>query len=164
MHRSGRTSLADTDDAVVDALMAASRALVSVAARSIAAVDESLSLPQFRALVVLATRGAATVGALADELNVHSSTITRLSDRLVARALVSRVAAETNRREVVVELTPAGKRIVAKVMQRRRDAIAEIVAAVPGAQRQAMVAALLTFSQAAGGATDQAWMHGWGEA
>ncbi|MFC7655431.1 hypothetical protein ACFQV8_01700 [Pseudonocardia benzenivorans] len=41
-------------DELVDAVMTASRVLVAVAARSLAAVDEDVTIAQYRALVVLA--------------------------------------------------------------------------------------------------------------
>jgi len=41
----------------VDTVLAASRALVAVAARSLAAAGDEVTLPQYRALVVLAARG-----------------------------------------------------------------------------------------------------------
>ena len=44
------------DDSLTDALLTASRALVAVAARSLAAVDDDVTLPQYRALVVLASQ------------------------------------------------------------------------------------------------------------
>lgn len=161
MHRSNPAPDVETGN-VVDALMTASRALVAVAARSIAQVDESLSLPQFRALVVLAARGPVTVGTLADELDVHSSTITRLCDRLVGRGYVTRAPAADSRREVVVALTNAGRSAVRKVMQRRRDLVGQIVANVPAQDRAPMVSALRAFSAAAGEAPEQAWSFGWG--
>lgn len=150
-----------SDAAVVDALMAASRALVAVAARSIAHVEASLSLPQYRALVVLSTRGPTTAGVLADELGVHPSTVTRLCDRLVAGGYVTREPSTDSRREVVIALTPTGRSAVRKVMQRRRRLIGDIVANVPLEQRPTMVAALQAFSAAAGEAPEQAWAFGW---
>ena len=44
-------------DELVDTVLAASRALVAVAARSLAAAGDDVTLPQYRALVVLAARG-----------------------------------------------------------------------------------------------------------
>ncbi|BBJ46050.1 hypothetical protein SSPO_087680 [Streptomyces antimycoticus] len=44
-------------EAMVTALLTASRLLVAVSARSLAAVEDSLTLPQFRMLVVLDGRG-----------------------------------------------------------------------------------------------------------
>ena len=45
------------DDELVDTVLAASRALVAVAARSLAAAGDEVTLPQYRALVVLAAHG-----------------------------------------------------------------------------------------------------------
>ena len=75
-----------TDDEVVDAVLRASRVLVAVAVRSLAEVDDDVTLPQYRALVVLASRGPQRPTELADALAVHPSTITRLCDRLVGEA------------------------------------------------------------------------------
>ncbi|MGE3621195.1 MAG: MarR family winged helix-turn-helix transcriptional regulator [Acidimicrobiia bacterium] len=149
------------DDEVVDAVMAASRGLVAVAARSIAQVDESLTLPQFRALVVLDLHGPSTVGALAAELGVHGSTVTRLCDRLVSRHLVGRATSPENRREVVVDLLPAGRDVVRRVTRARRRAVGAIVGEVPAEHRRSMVAALQAFADAAGHAPEPVWSAGW---
>ena len=52
-----RRGFADADRDFVDAFVAASRALVAVAARSLADLSDDITLPQYRALVVLRTRG-----------------------------------------------------------------------------------------------------------
>src|SRR5580658_2470565 len=63
---------------VVDGVLAASRALVAVAAKSLGAAEEEVTLPQYRALVVLATRGPQRMTELADALEVNQSTVTRM--------------------------------------------------------------------------------------
>jgi DNA-binding MarR family transcriptional regulator len=150
-------------DDVVDAVLRASRVLVSVAARSLAEVTEKVTLPQYRALVVLAGRGPQNAGALAEVLGVHSSTLTRLCDRLVTKGLITRGESPTNRREIVLRLTPRGRRLVRSVTERRRNEIAAIVARVPRTQRDAMVRALQMFGDAAGEATESAWLPGWSD-
>ena len=134
---------------VTDAVFAASRVLVAVASRSIASVDGSVTLPQFRALVVL-SQADRTVGDLARELRVQPSTATRLCDRLVARRLVTRRTDPQNRREVTIRLSPTGRRLVAAVTARRRREIAAIMERVPRTQRAAIVRALNAFRTAAG--------------
>ncbi len=52
------------------------------AARSIAQVDDAVTLPQYRALVASAARGPQRVTDLAEELGVHPSSVTRMCDRL----------------------------------------------------------------------------------
>ena len=102
-------------DAVTDAVLTASRALVGVAARSLAVVDSEVTLAQYRALVVLASRGPALVGELAEALGIHPSTTTRLCDRLVAKKLVTRTQGRDNRREPAVSLWVKGRRLVERV-------------------------------------------------
>jgi DNA-binding MarR family transcriptional regulator len=145
---------------VVDAVLRASRVLVSVAVRSLTAVDHDVTLPQYRALVVLASRGPQRPTALAEALAVHPSTITRLCDRLVAKRLVRRAESRPNRREVVVTLTPKGKRLVDAVTVKRRHEIAEIVRRVPAGQRATMVRALHALGEAAGEPDDASWFTG----
>jgi DNA-binding MarR family transcriptional regulator len=145
---------------VVDAVLRASRVLVALAARSLAAVDDDVTLPQYRALVVLASRGPQRPTALAEALAVHPSTITRMCDRLVGKRLVQRTGSSTNRREVSIRLTPRGRRLVDTVTQRRRGEIAEIVARVPARERATMVHALHALGEAAGEPADAAWFTG----
>ena len=156
------SSLARKDVAsVTEAVLVASRALVAVAARSIGAVDTDVTLPQYRALVVLHTRGPQNVGVLSTLLGIHPSTATRLCDRLVTKKLVKRAAAPDSRREVILSLTTKGHDLVRRVTDVRRVEIARIVERVPVAQRPTMVAALLTFAEAAGELSDEAWTLGW---
>ena len=150
-------------DDVADAVLRASRVLVSVAARSLAGVTDKVTLPQYRALVVLAGRGPQNAGALAEVLGVHSSTLTRLCDRLVNKDLITRGESPMNRREVTLALTARGRRLVKSVTERRRQEIQTIVARVPKAQREAMVRALQAFGDAAGEATESARLPGWSD-
>lgn len=55
----------DDVDVVTRAVLTASRLLVAVSGRSLAAVEEGLTLPQFRMLGVLSTRGATKLITLA---------------------------------------------------------------------------------------------------
>ncbi|MEZ5251038.1 MAG: MarR family winged helix-turn-helix transcriptional regulator [Ilumatobacteraceae bacterium] len=136
---------------MTDAVLTASRALVAVAARSLAKVDDSVTLPQFRALVVLSHHdGECSVGQLADALDVHSSTTTRLCDRLVARRLVRRSVRPTNRRETVIVLTDRGRAVVDEVTAASQRDRADR-RTHPGGRADQVVTALQAFSDAAGG-------------
>lgn len=150
-----------SDEQVTEALLTASRVLVAVAARSLAAVDDDVTLSQYRALVVLAANGTQTVGQLAEAVGVHPSTATRLCDRLVAKHLVKRSEGTDNRRETLITLSAAGARIVEQVTARRRDEIAEIVGRIPHELRQPTVSALTVFAHAAGELPDSSWSLGW---
>ncbi|MGW4939694.1 MarR family transcriptional regulator, partial [Streptomyces sp. NPDC004166] len=78
-----RAGAMDDVDAVTRAVLTASRLLVSVSARSLAEVEERITLPQFRMLVVLALQGATKLVALADLLQVAPSAAMRMVDRLI---------------------------------------------------------------------------------
>jgi DNA-binding MarR family transcriptional regulator len=149
-----------SDDDVVEAVLRATRVLVAVAVRSLASVDHDVTLPQYRALVVLASRGPQRPSELADALAVHPSTITRLCDRLAAKRLVRRRGSAVSRREVSVELSAKGRRLVDAVTERRRAEIADIVAKVPERERAATVRALHALGDAASEPVDAAWFVG----
>jgi DNA-binding MarR family transcriptional regulator len=137
-------------DPYVESLLRASRALMSITARSLASVNEDVTLPQFRSLVVLSTAGPQTVSALADRLAVHASTMTRMCNRLVTRGLVVRVPSAVDRREVVIDLTDMGTSVVEKVMAARRRELDEVVRRMGADDRAAAIVALNKFAEAAG--------------
>ncbi|MGH9064870.1 MAG: MarR family winged helix-turn-helix transcriptional regulator [Acidimicrobiales bacterium] len=150
-----------TVDPVIEAVLHASRALVAVAARSLAGAGEDVTLPQYRALVVLAARGPQSMAALASALAVNPSTATRMCDRLVRKGLVRRRASPSDRRQVRLAMTVAGRRLVDDVTERRRAEIARIVGAIPPPLQAQVVGALDAFATAAGELTDQDWAAGW---
>ena len=148
---------------VTDALLAASTALVAIAARSIADAADHVTMPQFRALVVL-TQDDLSMTQLAHELDCSPSAATRLCDRLVRKKLIARESAVENRREVRVVISHEGRCLVEEVLRRRRAEIKRIVDAVPQSKRPAMVDALKAFTQAAthrSAAPSQSWSTGW---
>ena len=146
---------------VVDAVVSASRALVGVAARSLAGLEEEVTLAQYRMLVMLCARGPQRLGDLADELGVNPSTATRMCDRLVAKRLARRQRQTTDRRSVRVTVTAAGRHLVDEVTDRRRREIARVVEAMPPKGRASLVEALRAFSDAAGEVPEQRWSAGW---
>ena len=95
-------------DEQVDAVLAASRVLVGVSAQSIAAVEDSLTVVQFRALVIVASRGPIHLSALADAMRVHPSNATRTCDRLVADGLLDRRENPHDRRHLALTLNRTG--------------------------------------------------------
>jgi DNA-binding MarR family transcriptional regulator len=148
-------------DELVDAVLGASRALVAVAARSLANVAEDVTLAQYRVLIELAARGPQRVADLATALGVDRSTATRMCDRLVRKRLVSRRRINEDRRGVRVSLTTAGGDLVREVSRRRRAEIATIVQRIPKAHRRPVLDALRAFAQAAGEVPEQDWSLGW---
>lgn len=146
---------------LTDALLAASRVLIGVAARSLVAAGEDVTLAQYRALVVLGYTGPKRIIDLANELGVQSSTATRLVARLTRKTLVRRLSAVEDRRTTVVEITAQGRQVVEAVMQQRRAEMAKIARRVPAGDRRAIVSALDALSHAAGEAPERSWTLGW---
>lgn len=147
-------------DETVDALLVASRALVGVAARSLAEVD-AVTLPQFRALVLVSSRQRTTVSDLADALGIHGTSATRLCDRLVRKRLIRRAEAVDDRRQTELRLTAAGRRLVDSVTRRRRESLAAIAERIPEADLAAAVRGLRAFASAAEACEVEANLLGW---
>ncbi|MGH3241755.1 MAG: MarR family transcriptional regulator, partial [Spirillospora sp.] len=99
----------DGVDEVTSAVLTASRLLVAISVRSLAAVEDAVTLPQFRLLVVLSTRGPLKLVTLAGLLEVNPSTAMRMVDRLAAAGLLDRQASPDSGREVRIQLTAAGR-------------------------------------------------------
>ena len=144
--RDGSTD--EVADEVVTAVLTASRLLVSVSARSLAAVEEALTLPQFRMLVVLDSRGAMNISRLGEHLDVIPSTAMRMVDRLAAGGMLDREPNPGNRREILISLTGKGRGVVHQATERRRAEIARIVGAMPRTRRSGLVKALRSFTEA----------------
>jgi DNA-binding MarR family transcriptional regulator len=145
------------DPAAVDAVLTASRSMVAVATRSLGAAAEETTIAQYRALVVLASRGPQRLVDLAEALGVAPSTAGRMCDRLVRKGLIRRHRARADRRAVQVSVTPAGRRVVDEATTRRRALIAEILAKLPLPAQQAVAQALREFADAAGEIPDSEW-------
>lgn len=149
VRRPARSRAAVTDE-LVTAVLTASRVLVAVAARSLAEHNESVTITQFRTLVVLGNQPDLTLNQLADHLGVNASTAMRMINRLLKAGLVSRRENPNDRREILLGLSEAGRDIVDTVTNRRRAEINRIVTAMPAAHRTELIAALHAFADAAG--------------
>lgn len=139
----------DDVDELVTGLLAASRVLVGVAARSLSEVADAVTLAQYRTLVVLSGHGELRLNQLADLLAVNASTAQRMVERLTTTGLVARRTNPGNRREVLLTLTDKGAHIVEVVAERRRREIATVVRRMPAGEREGAVAALRSFAVAA---------------
>ncbi len=144
----------------MDAVLTGSRALVAVAARSLGAAAQDTTIAQYRALVVVASRGPQRMVDLAAALDVTASTAGRMCDRLVRKGLVRRHRAHADRRVVQVSITPAGRQVVDQATARRRVLLAAILAKLTPGQQLAVAAALESFAAAAGEVPDSEWPEG----
>src|SRR6478752_9451346 len=146
----------------VEAVLAASRVLIGVAARSLAAVEDTVTLTQVRALVIIASRGPLHLAALAEDMGVHPSNATRACDRLVAAGLLDRRDNPADRRHLLLELTPAGQELIDGVVTRRRTALEQILRRMPAGQRHQLGESLGQFAAGGGEPSSQdLWALGW---
>ena len=150
-----RTATADKgapepEPAIVETLQAMTSVLAGVALRSLDVLGGAVTLAQFRVLAVLADLGPARSGQVARALGLEASTVTRLGDRLVGSGSVVRGSDPGHRGVVMLTLTPAGRDLVTRVRERRRQELARILASLAPGDRRAAARALRLLVEAAG--------------
>jgi len=145
-----RPETVDPDAELIDAFVVASRALVGIVARSLAGAGQDVTLPQYRALVILSTQGPQRIIDLAGHLGVTASTASRMIDRLVRKRLVRRRQAKDDRRSLRIDLTESGRDVVDETTRRRRIEIERILKEMPAGSRKPLTQAVVAFAIAAG--------------
>jgi DNA-binding MarR family transcriptional regulator len=88
--------------------------------REVAARNAGVEPQQYLLLLQvkgLADRPPATIGALAERLQLRHHSVGQLVNRLVARGLVERRREGGDRREVIVALRPAGEMLLERLAQ-----------------------------------------------
>ncbi|MCV7071686.1 MarR family transcriptional regulator [Mycobacterium rufum] len=130
--------------------MRASRALVGITAASIMTVDDVVTVPQLRVMMMIATRGAMNLAAVADALQVNPSNASRLVDRLLKGGLVDRREAPTDRRNIALTLTADGQALIDGVIRHRRTAIRRVLRQMTPERRDLLATVLEDFATAAG--------------
>lgn len=138
----------------VDAVLRASRALVGIAAASLGGIDDVVTVPQFRVLVMVYSRGAMNLAAVASGLNVNPSNASRTCDKLIKAGLLHRRESDSDRRNIALTLTVSGRRLVEKVTRHRRAAIQKVLRVMPAPEREALADVLSRFADAAGEPAD----------
>ncbi|SEU12460.1 MarR family winged helix-turn-helix transcriptional regulator [Paenibacillus sp. NFR01] len=86
-----------------------------------------LTVPQYSLLQLVAMEKTPRVIQLADKLEVKSSAVTVMLDRLELLKLVSRTTDEKDRRAVIVTLTPKGQEVLDEAKHRSLLLLAETV-------------------------------------
>jgi DNA-binding MarR family transcriptional regulator len=157
VHREAEAVTTLSRDEIIESLLLASRAMVALAGRTLAELDPDVTLPQSRALIVLASRGPQRVTDIAADLGVAPSTATRMCDRLVRKGLIRRYRSSSNRREVRLSLTTSGQSLVRDLTKRRRAELARYVEAIPSDAYGHINSALQTFSSAVGELPERDW-------
>lgn len=107
-----------------------------------------LTMPQFVTLNVLHASGSpCPMGALADTVDQCSATMTGIVDRLVRLGLVERRRSETDRRSVLVGLTPAGEALLRRAKEQRQERVRKILAHFAPEERRTVIQLLQKYLQ-----------------
>jgi DNA-binding MarR family transcriptional regulator len=133
----------------VEPVMAASKVLTAVVARSLVAVEPEVSLVQLRTLVMIWTNGTMNLTSVAEGLGVNPSNASRTCDRLVRIGLLDRRDDTEDRRSIQLTLTRPGKKVVEKVFAQRRRVLEQIVARMSQTQQRQLSSSLQAFVDAA---------------
>ncbi|RKS75562.1 DNA-binding MarR family transcriptional regulator [Motilibacter peucedani] len=149
------------DDDDLDVVINGGRVLVGIAARSLAAHATDATLPQLRALVLLRGRGALRLSELAAELDVDTSTATRLVDRLVRKGFIDRQVEQSDRRALRLSLTPAGRGLLRRMTEYRKRELREILSQLDPEERQHLRLAMAALSRVTGEAPEDAGPVAW---
>jgi DNA-binding MarR family transcriptional regulator len=94
-----------------------------------------LSMPQFILLVPLLDGQERSVRTLAAAAGVASPTATRMLDGLVRDGIAQRRPSQTDRRCVLVDLTPRGRDVLGQAQERARARRAELYELLDPAER-----------------------------
>lgn len=109
-----------------------------------------LSEGEFRILMQLYSQpgGTGSPGELCAGLWQSPANVTRLTDQLVARGLISRVPSEQDRRRMVLAVTPAGDALVRTVVPNAFEPVKRLFAPFPEADRAQMLAQVMQLVRA----------------
>jgi DNA-binding MarR family transcriptional regulator len=102
---------------------------------------------QFRTLRHLA-RGGTTSADLAEHLAVTPPTISRLVDGLERKGLVQRVSLESDRRQVRLDLTDAGRAILREFQRKASKRIQHLVDQLTPAEQRLLERSLTSLDRA----------------
>ena len=112
------------------ALEAVAFGSVAVTTRAIAAAGLDLTFAQWRVLVVVGERpNGATITEVAARLGAEISPVSRLVSRLARRGVVKARKDDQDRRVTRVTVTEEGRALRETVIARRRELLADVLAA-----------------------------------
>lgn len=138
-------NLADDPDAlaaVATRVEIAARGLLTLSTRASVDLPGGVSLTQLRALAAAEEAGPCSLGVLAEALMISTSSASRLVDRLVAAGVLDRRASELSRREVILQVTAGGRRLLRRHEASRRAVFAEVLGEMSATDVRALVRGL----------------------
>jgi DNA-binding MarR family transcriptional regulator len=128
-----------------EAMMAVSRTMTAIVARTFHDVEAQITVPQLRVLVLLSSRGPMNLTTIARHLDVNPSNAGRTCDQLVGSKQVSREPDPQDRRSAVLRLTERGTNFVADLMAARRKLINDAIAPMSPSDQDILARGLEAF-------------------
>lgn len=105
-------------------------------------VQRHLSMPQFGALMYLRRHEGASLSDVAGHMGLTLPSASKLIDGLVVRGLVTRETRSDDRRRVALGIAPDGRDTIRAVREATVAELSERLAAMPAADRAAVVGAM----------------------
>lgn len=106
-----------------------------------------LSYNQYKTLLTIADREECSLGDLAGDLEVAMSSASQMVNRLVERGLVNRELAADNRRQVVIALSPEGRRFIENLQKELVRVYEKVLARLGEDDQEALVRSLETMTR-----------------
>lgn len=154
----------DQAEHVLGALPALRRWLVrSVPPRNQPQGHTPAPLSHIRVLIHLFQRGPMTMGELAHGLGISCSTATECVTSLEARGRVLRQRSATDRRQVVVRLTPEAEVAASQVLSQRKVVVEGMLQQLSSSERRAFVKGLSLLANGAESWMDRMPSYGQGQ-
>ena len=94
-------------------------------------VDVSLTLAQLKVIYVVAAAGPLGMGALSEQLGTALSTTSGAVDRLVRRGLLERHEDSSDRRQVLVRVTPSALEQIEQMSELGRARMRDLLERLP---------------------------------
>src|SRR5512136_916163 len=101
-----------------------------------------LSVPQFRTLAFIDRQADASLSDVAEHIGLTLPSMSKIVDGLVARNLVTRQTHATDRRRMMLALTPRGQTALQTSRAATRACLAEDLVALSDRQRETIAQAL----------------------
>lgn len=137
--------MSDSDDPEVTALRLGIDGLIrrfKIAEAAASRVERRLNPIDVQALQFIAAVPGCHAAAVGQHLGVVATTTSALVDRLVRQGLVTRQRVESNRRIVVLDLSPEGKAQVEAFVATQNEHCRLMLSALDGPERQALIGAI----------------------
>ena len=136
--------------------IAAMRAFNRFYTRQMGLLDESLlkstfSLAESRVIYELAHRDGLVATDLVRDLGLDAGYLSRLLKKFRTRGLLTRTMSDTDARQTVLALTPAGREAFKPLNQASRDQIATMLEHLAAVEREKLVKAIKTVQRLLGG-------------